>query len=99
MQRFRLLLLVPCALVVASRVPAGDWPEFRGPTAQGLYEGKPVPTEWSQEKNIAWFRSLGSGWSSPAIVGGKVYLTTAVPKGSDYSLRAVCIESASGKIA
>src|SRR5262249_46820507 len=50
----RYLLLGPMLVLIALDARAGDWPEFRGATAQGLYEGKPLPTEWSREKNIAW---------------------------------------------
>jgi outer membrane protein assembly factor BamB len=86
-------LLIPCAATAA------DWPEFRGPTGQGLYEGKPLPVEWSPTRNIAWKLPIpGLGWSSPAIVGTKVYLTTAVPEGNDYSLRLICLDAKNGKL-
>jgi outer membrane protein assembly factor BamB len=83
----------------ASYSRAGDWPEFRGPTGQGLYEGKPLPTEWDATKNVIWRTPIpGLGWSTPSIVAGRVYLTTAVPKDSDFSLRAICLDAESGKI-
>jgi len=96
MQRFRLM---PLGIVLfVSTAAAGDWPEFRGPTAQGVYEGKPLATTWSAAKNVTWRKEIaGLGWSSPAIVGGRVYVTTAVPKDGDHSLRAVCLDAASGE--
>ncbi len=76
-----------------------DWPEFRGPTAQGRYHGKPLPTTWSPEQNLLWKATIpGLGWSSPALVDGRVYLTTAVPRGGDHSLRALCLDAATGQI-
>src|SRR5262245_9954559 len=92
-----------CRIVVALMlvgVTAGaDWPEFRGPTAQGLYDGKPLATEWTKSQNITWRRSIaGLGWSSPVIVGGRVYLTTAVPNGMNQSLRAICLDAAKGSV-
>ena len=79
-------------------VQAGDWPEFRGP-AQGRYDGMPIPTQWAPDRNVAWKKAIpGLGWSTPAIVQGKIYLTTAVANGADYSLRALCLDAASGTI-
>lgn len=86
-------------LLLALSGLGADWPEFRGPTAQGHYHGKPLPTTWSEGKNICWKTPIpGLGWSSPALVNGRVYLTTAVPQGADHSLRALCLDAATGKI-
>ena len=94
----KICLGVGFAAVISLSACAGDWSEFRGPTAQGVYDGKPLPTQWAPDKNIVWQTPIaGLGWSSPAIVGGKIYLTTAVPKDNDYSLRAICLDTASGK--
>jgi outer membrane protein assembly factor BamB len=79
---------------------AADWPQFRGPTGDGHYTGPKLPTEWGPDKNVAWKTPIpGKGWSSPIVWKGKIYLTTAAPAASgDQSLRAVCIDAASGKI-
>ncbi len=79
---------------------AENWPEFRGPTGQGVYSGKNLPIEWSTTKNVAWMSPIaGKGWSSPILQDGRVYLTSAVviPETKEYSLVAVCIDSANGK--
>jgi outer membrane protein assembly factor BamB len=78
---------------------AEDWPEFRGPTGQGASKAGDLPLEWSTTKNVAWKQAIpGSGWSSPVVHAGRVYLTTAVPDGKDVSLRALCLDAASGKL-
>lgn len=87
--------------VVAS-ASAGDWAEFRGPTGQGHAAASKLPTEWSSSKNVAWKASIaGLGWSSPIVVGDRIYLTTAVPTGDgekkDQSLRTICLNAATGK--
>jgi len=97
-------LRLPAALVLlaaASAAHGGDWPQFRGPTGQGLYEGK-LPVEWGPDKNVTWKVAVpGLGWSSPVIVAGRVYLTTAVPDGegadAEYALRALCLDARSGE--
>jgi outer membrane protein assembly factor BamB len=94
------------AAVAASALLAGaargeDWPEFRGPTGQGLAKGA-LPLEWSDTKNVTWKRPIpGSGWSSPVVHGGRIYLTSAVPAGADegeLSLKALCLDGKSGKV-
>lgn len=94
------------ALVVFSLpADAKDWPQFRGAGGQGHSDAKAVPTEWSESKNVVWKKPLpGSGWSSPVLVDGKIYLTTAVSAaGSDgpqaeRQLRVLCIDSEDGNI-
>ena len=94
------MLRIAFLLLAAVPAAAADWPQFRGPTADGHYAGPPLPAEWGPETNVAWKTPIpGHGWSSPIISKGKVYLTSAVPKDQgDLSLRAVCIDAATGKI-
>ena len=82
---------------VASEL-ARDWPEFRGPTGQGQAGPGTVPLEWSAEKNVAWKRPVpGSGWSSPVVSRGQVFLTTATPGGeSSPGLRVLAFDAATG---
>ena len=79
-------------LLPNGRVRGGDWPQFRGPTGQGIAPPGHYPVEWSASKNVAWRKPIpGKGWSSPIVHGGFLYLTTAVAvEGSnrrDQSLR------------
>jgi outer membrane protein assembly factor BamB len=76
-----------------------EWPQFRGPTGQGISAAKNVPINWSATENIAWSIELpGKGWSSPVLSKGRLYLTAAVPDASnDVTLRALCLDAATGK--
>jgi outer membrane protein assembly factor BamB len=100
----RLVLpLVWAVGVIAGAAAAEDWPQFRGPTGQGIAGDGSYPVEWSTTKNVAWKQAIpGRGWSSPVVCAGRIFLTTAVPvKGSaagDQSLRALCLDARSGKI-
>lgn len=97
-------LLIVSVLLLLGFVPSvqsEDWREFRGPTGQGHYDGKNLPIEWSTTKSVVWKQLIpGKGWSSPIVLNGRVYLTTAAPiKGSkDLSLAAVCLDAAKGKV-
>lgn len=97
----RALLAPALFLIIVRCILAADWPEFRGPTGQGHYAGKPLPVEWSTTKNVAWKQPIpGKGWSSPVVWRGRIYLTSGVPvEGSkDLSLQALCLDAESGKL-
>src|SRR5215471_10844553 len=99
MPRFRFTMLL--LFVIACPAGAEDWRDFRGPTGQGHYDGKNLPLEWSTTKNVAWKQPIpGHGWSSPIILDGRIYLTTAVPVvgSKDQSLQALCLDASNGKL-
>jgi outer membrane protein assembly factor BamB len=56
-----------------------SWPQWRGPSGQGISEEKNLPTTWSATKNIKWKTPIaGRGHSSPIVWGNKIFLTTAI---------------------
>jgi len=90
-----------------------EWTEFRGPGQQGVSRAEAVPLEWGADANVAWRRQLaGSGWSSPVVGRGKIFLTAAVPLGEQqvnivgeskkadtpFSLRTLCLDPDAGTI-
>src|SRR5437667_8753819 len=98
----RRFFLLTVLLLACGAARAEDWPEFRGPTGQGHARG-PLPTTWSDTANVTWKQPIpGLGWSSPVVVAGRIYLTTAVllaeSPGGDQSLRALCLDAATGKL-
>lgn len=82
----------------AAAVRAGDsWPQFRGPTGHGVSDSTGLPTEWSEDQNIAWKTEIhGRAWSSPVVLGNQIWLTTATPDGRQ--LFAICVDKDTGKI-
>src|SRR5262245_41328158 len=91
------------SVLVSTSVVAEDWPEFRGPTGQGISKETGLRVQWSATKNVAWKQSIpGAGWSSPIVYAGRIYLTTAVSaegsKNDDQSLRALCLDAKTGKL-
>jgi outer membrane protein assembly factor BamB len=99
----RIAILSTGLLTGAVAGPVKDWPEFRGPTGQGIASVEHAPLEWSDTRNVAWKQPIpGRGWSSPVLQGGRLYLTTAVSGNSDgsssHSLRTLCLDQATGKI-
>lgn len=79
---------------------ADEWPQFRGPTGNGISTATNVPLNWNATDHVVWKQPIpGSGWSSPVLSRGKLYLTTATDLGMDaVSLRALCVDAANGHI-
>lgn len=93
---FRSWLLV--ATLLAGVSSAADWPEFRGPGQQGHATETGLPLTWSENEHVVWKTDIdGLGWSSPAVVDGTVWLTTARDEGR--SLRVVALDASTGAIA
>jgi len=94
-----LFLLLPL-----NSLRAEDWPGFRGPNGDGNLRRGTAPVEWGPKKNVAWKAAIpGKGWSSPVIVQGRVYLTTAVPSTAagakgEVLLQTLCLDAGSGKV-
>ncbi len=85
-------------VIVVCALSAGDWPQFRGPNSDGHAAGPATPVEWSDTRNVVWKTSIpGLGWSSPVVVDGRVFVTTAVPRGEGLSLRAMAFDAKSGE--
>ena len=63
-----------------------DWPEFRGPAGDGhaaVTAG--LPLHWSETNNIKWKTEIPfKGWSTPVVMNGQVWVTTATEDGHDF---------------
>jgi len=93
-----------CLLALAARqlhASPESWPEFRGPTGQGISLATNVPITWSSSNNVAWKVALpGNGWSSPVLSENRLFITAAVPNpdGASVSLHAFCLDADDGAI-
>ena len=63
----------------AAAVTDASWPQWRGPSGQGVSAEKNLPAEWTATKNIKWKTLIpGRGHSSPIVWGNRIFLTTAI---------------------
>ena len=66
------------ALAAAGPATAENWPQWRGPSNDGISKETGLPTEWSDSKNIAWTLKMpGKSGATPAIWGERIFLTSA----------------------
>ena len=90
-------------LAVSCFAARADWPQFRGPWGDGhvsaANDSKAVglPLEWSETNHVQWRTEIPlRGWSTPAVLGGQVWLTTATLDGHDFY--GICVDAETGQI-
>jgi outer membrane protein assembly factor BamB len=59
-----------------------NWPQWRGPLANGVAPLANPPIHWSETNNVRWKIPLpGKAHASPIVFGDSVYVLAAVPVG------------------
>jgi outer membrane protein assembly factor BamB len=113
----RIRFIILTSFLIASAAKGGDsWPGFRGPTGDGHSDAVNLPIQWNEkDNNILWKTKIhGKAWSSPVVLGDRVWVTTAdelldeqvaPAKGGppanpvkEVTYFAVCVDRVSGKI-
>lgn len=77
----------------AAQTMAQDWPQWRGPNRDGKVAGTAAPQEWPAELTQKWKVTVGSGDSTPALVGDRLYVFTR--QGGDEVM--MCLNAANGQ--
>ncbi|HJO08288.1 MAG TPA: PQQ-binding-like beta-propeller repeat protein, partial [Verrucomicrobiota bacterium] len=73
-----------------------NWPNWRGPSGDGVSMEKGIPTTWSTSENIVWKVEIpGNGHSSPIVWGNKVFLTSSLHEKNKRIL--LCLDRHSGQ--
>jgi outer membrane protein assembly factor BamB len=91
------------ALAIACSPALADWPEFRGPFGNGHAaapddaEPRDLPLTWSETENVRWKTAIPHrGWSTPVIMDGRIWLTTATEDGHEFFV--LCVDAQTGEI-
>jgi outer membrane protein assembly factor BamB len=77
-----------CSTWAGGLIPANtnllsEWPQWRGPLANGVAPFARPPVHWSETQNVRWKIPLpGKGHSSPVITGRYLFVTAAIPVGA-----------------
>jgi outer membrane protein assembly factor BamB len=80
--------------VVIGAARADDWPQFLGPTRNGMSTEKGLAASWPRDgPPIVWHRDVGEGYSAPAIAGDRLILVHRV--GDEEVVE--CLNAATGK--
>lgn len=63
-------------LGLASPLAASDWPQWMGPARDGVWKDTGIVEKIPQDGlKVLWRVPVGGGYSGPAVVGNRVYLT------------------------
>lgn len=92
---FGILRILPSlALVVCVVVAAHEWRGFHGLEQQGVSRLTTSASDWSRGVSPVWrTRVPGLGFSSPVVVGNRIYLTTAYETSRGTAIKSVVFHS------
>lgn len=77
--------------------PIEAWPDYRGPLHNGDAGSPGLPVSWSETENVRWKTPIHDvGFSTPVVLDGKIWLTTATEDGK--ALYALAVDFESGQI-
>jgi outer membrane protein assembly factor BamB len=68
--RVTILIVVAAACALAE-----DWPQFLGPTRNGVYSGNDLAAKWPEAgPPLVWKKDVGQGFSAPVVAQGRLIL-------------------------
>jgi outer membrane protein assembly factor BamB len=63
------------SVLVSTQLAAADWPQFLGPSRDGVYVGAPLSEKWpSTGPRVIWRKEIGQGLSGPVVAGKRLIL-------------------------
>ncbi len=84
--------------LLQARGVAADWPQWRGPTRDGVWSETGILTSFpAGGLKPKWTIPVGYGYSSPVIADGKIYLSDLVLAKPAVHERTRCFSARSGK--
>jgi outer membrane protein assembly factor BamB len=103
-------MLIPCraalgavlAFAVAASAHAADWPQWLGPQRDGVWREDGLLDKFPKGgPKVLWRQKVGLGYSGPAVVGDRVYVTDWKPdkpgrQASPGKERVLCLNAADG---
>jgi len=89
-------------VAITSLSIADDWPQWRGPSRDGVWREAGIVTELPAGKlPRKWTAKIASGYSGPTVADGRVFVTDRVSEemqtGEGDSERVLCFDARSGQ--
>jgi len=81
-------------LAGSTTLQANDWPQWRGPTRDGVVPAASAPAAWPERFTTAWRVEVGEGYSSPVASSGRIFVHAR--READETVTA--LDQASGEI-
>jgi outer membrane protein assembly factor BamB len=84
------------AVALSALVGAADWPQFLGPTRNGVYTGTPLAATWpAAGPKKLWQKPIGAGLAGPVVVGDRLVLFHRV--GNEEVVEALDVRTGEGR--
>jgi len=105
--RNRLLSAALLCAALTVHLSAENWPQWRGPTRNGISNETNLPVKWSQTENVLWKLPMPAlSGSTPIVWGDRIFLNVAnalpdaraVDNGPGASLHLWCVDRVKGTI-
>ena len=73
-----LLAILFICITQAAKSHAENWPQWRGPSNDGISSETNLPTKWSATQGVLWkVKMPGMGGATPIIWGDRIFVTSA----------------------
>ena len=93
--RKNILAILALVLFSFPIVQAENWPQWRGPSLNGISNEKNLPVKWTAEENVAWKLAMpGFSGSTPIIWRDRIFLNVA----EGYDLFLWCVDKTKGGV-
>ena len=94
----RALVTASIALGAVAAVSADNWPQWRGPSLNGVSAEKNLPVKWSPTENITWKLPVPSrSGATPIVWGDRIFLNVALQDATG-DLELWCVDRAKGAV-
>lgn len=91
-------MIILLAALLPSLAPQGtDWPQWRGPTRDGVWTESGVTTSLPDVITPRWSTQIGSGYCGPTVADGRVYVMDRLDEAKEIE-RVHCLDWQTGKI-
>ncbi|HLM56477.1 MAG TPA: PQQ-binding-like beta-propeller repeat protein [Pyrinomonadaceae bacterium] len=91
----RRLFQAICLAALLPAVAPANWPQWRGPSLNGVSEEKNLPVKWSATENVTWKLPVPDrSGSTPIVWGERVFLNIA--EGDELALW--CVDRSKGSV-
>src|SRR5258705_5788369 len=98
---FRAGILLAVLLATDAVTSAENWPQWRGPSLNGVSAEMNLPVKWSTTENVSWKLRLPA-WSgsTPIVWGDRVFLNVAddLKMREGVNLHLWCVNRADGTV-
>lgn len=91
------IIVIIIGMLFNIQVFAADWPQWRGPNRDGLWQEKGVVQEFNAPQlPIRWRAEIANGYSGPTVANGRVYVTDRLTTPTQVE-RVHCFDAMTGK--